>query len=94
MKSIDDEFSRKLEIFRQEAEAGAQFSYSYLALAHHDASRTSTPRPSRTTAWVHEEIPLTRKALRTPSAHFLINERQPGLLRKRRSESNGVKDFA
>jgi hypothetical protein len=25
MKSIDDEFSRELEIFREEAESGAQF---------------------------------------------------------------------
>lgn len=32
MKSIDDEFSRELEIFRGEAEAGAQFFYSYLAV--------------------------------------------------------------
>jgi hypothetical protein len=39
MKNIDDEFSRELEIFRGEAEAGAQFFYSYLAvheLAKHD----------------------------------------------------------
>src|SRR6202521_6123711 len=32
MKSIEDEFSRELVIFREEAEAGAQFFYSYLAV--------------------------------------------------------------
>jgi hypothetical protein len=32
MKSIDDEFSRELEIFGGEAEGGAQFFYSYLAV--------------------------------------------------------------
>jgi hypothetical protein len=32
MKSTEDEFSQELEIFREEAEAGAQFFYSYLAV--------------------------------------------------------------
>ena len=32
MKSIEDEFSCELEIFRGEAESGAQFFYSYLAV--------------------------------------------------------------
>jgi hypothetical protein len=53
MKSIEDEFSRELEIFRGEAESGAQFFYSYLAV-HELAGMFSTSSGVGHPRWVRD----------------------------------------